>query len=92
MRFSTAFPIKVNSQAVRTDFDALEEIMPKRIQPLLPEDNPVKGVVPHCYYPTLEPPKVEGKTCRANRFNIRHSVHKLAIAGRVVKGMHLYDA
>ena len=34
----------------------------------------------------------KGKTCKANNFNIRHSVHKLAYMAKVISGRHIYDA
>jgi len=53
---------------------------------------PIAAQHPECFYKQFEKIKSEGLTCRANNFNIRHSVYKLAIAARMVKGMHLYDA
>ena len=79
--------------------DALESILPPvtKVPLEVNEENQTvqyveHAAMPECYYPKFEKVNVEGKTCKANNFKIRHSVWKLATVARAIKGKHIYDA
>ena len=79
--------------------EALEATLPKIHTVPLQVDEEESNVeyieqvaIPECYYPQYEKVVIEGKTCKANNFNIRHSVYKLATMAKVVNGKHIYDA
>lgn len=71
--------------------DALNAVLPPLQKVPLPFDEEESSVefvervaMPECYYPQYEKVVIEGKTCKANNFGIRHSVYKLAAMARVV--------
>jgi len=69
--------VKINRNPISTELQELEELGTCQI--------------PKVFYPQLQA-KVEGPTCKANRFGLRHSVWKVARVGRILKGLQIYDA
>jgi hypothetical protein len=87
------FPIKVNKGLVKSELDVLHGMMPKPIQKEEADVQGLSTLLPHCYYPTMEKQLlVPGKTCKAAKMNIRHSVYKLTVFANAIRGKHLYDA
>lgn len=84
-----AFDLKIRANPLVNPLDALTKNLP----PVLAVDDKVEVARhPECFYPAFEKVTIEGPTCKAMNKNIRHSVWKLAVVAKAVKGMHIYDA
>jgi len=58
----------------------------------LVETNASTVSAPECFYPQYQGLKKEGRTAMARNLTVKHSVFKLAVVGRLIRGKHLYDA
>jgi len=106
--FSAGIPFKINvrKNPIQNNLDALNESLPPLKERYTKEQAqyeyqadieeseeplPASAQIPLAFYPN-EIEKVENPSAKCSRYNIRHSVHKLAMVASMIKGKHLYDA